>query len=100
MKKDGKIFGEVKNFSYIYIINNKQNNKTMKKAFNSFLWALLGLNLFMILFSVIIGEHQGALIFGIFAIINFLTLNFDIFIEDVMSFLNKVVNLFGGFKTF
>tara|TARA_Y100001937_G_C7027560_1_gene288499 strand:+ start:679 stop:843 length:165 start_codon:yes stop_codon:yes gene_type:complete len=54
----------------------------------------------MIVFSLIIGQVQGAMLFGIFAIMNFLTLNFDIFIEDTMNFLNKVVNIFGGFKTF
>lgn len=72
----------------------------MKKAFNSFLMTMLVLNLLMIVFSLIIGQVQGAMLFGIFAIMNFLTLNFDIFIEDTMNFLNKVVNLFGGFKTF
>tara|TARA_B100000676_G_scaffold229177_1_gene227489 strand:- start:200 stop:418 length:219 start_codon:yes stop_codon:yes gene_type:complete len=72
----------------------------MKKAFNSFLMTMLVLNLLMIVFSLIIGQVQGAMLFGIFAIMNFLTLNFDIFIEDTMNFLNKVVNIFGGFKTF
>ena len=72
----------------------------MKKAFNSFLMTMMVLNLLMIVFSLIIGQVQGAMLFGIFAIMNFLTLNFDIFIEDTMNFLNKVVNLFGGFKTF
>tara|TARA_B100000683_G_scaffold228216_1_gene228032 strand:- start:22 stop:213 length:192 start_codon:yes stop_codon:yes gene_type:complete len=61
---------------------------------------MLVLNLLMIVFSLIIGQVQGAMLFGIFAIMNFLTLNFDIFIEDTMNFLNKVVNIFGGFKTF
>ena len=72
----------------------------MKKVFNSFLMTMLVLNLLMIVFSLIIGQVQGAMLFGIFAIMNFLTLNFDIFIEDTMNFLNKVVNIFGGFKTF
>ena len=72
----------------------------MKKAFNSFLMTMMVLNLLMIVFSLIIGQVQGAMLFGIFAIMNFLTLNFDIFIEDTMNFLNKVVNIFGGFKTF
>ena len=72
----------------------------MKKAFNSFLMTMLVLNLLMIVFSLIIGQVQGAMLFGIFAIMNFLTLNFDIFIEDTMNFLNKVINIFGGFKTF
>ena len=40
----------------------------MKKAFNSFLMTMLVLNLLMIVFSLIIGQVQGAMLFGIFAI--------------------------------
>tara|TARA_Y100001936_G_C15474517_1_gene360368 strand:- start:206 stop:370 length:165 start_codon:yes stop_codon:yes gene_type:complete len=54
----------------------------------------------MIVFSLLIGEVAGAGVFMGFAGINLIGIFANRFIEDTISFLNKVVNLFGGFKTF
>lgn len=72
----------------------------LDRQFKKFNTILLVVNSFMIVFSLLIGEVAGAGVFMGFAGINLIGIFANRFIEDTISFLNKVVNLFGGFKTF
>ena len=72
----------------------------LDRQFKKFNTILLVVNSFMIVFSLLIGEVAGAGVFMGFAGINLIGIFGNRFIEDTISFLNKVVNLFGGFKTF
>ncbi len=72
----------------------------LDRQFKKFNTILLVVNSFMIVFSLLIGEVAGAGVFMSFAAINLIGIFANRFIEDTISFLNKVVNLFGGFKTF
>lgn len=72
----------------------------LDRQFKKFNTILLVVNSFMIVFSLLIGEVTGAGVFMGFAGINLIGIFANRFIEDTISFLNKVVNLFGGFKTF
>ena len=72
----------------------------LDRQFKKFNTMLLVVNSFMIVFSLLIGEVAGAGVFMGFAGINLIGIFANRFIEDTISFLNKVVNLFGGFKTF
>lgn len=44
----------------------------------------------MIMFSILIGEIAGAFTFGIFAIMNIITIHFNKVVEDIMKFLDKI----------
>jgi len=72
----------------------------IKRQFQKFNTALFAINIGMVVFSLLIDEVAGAGIFMGFAGINIIGIYADKILEDAVSFLNKVANLFGGFKTF
>ena len=72
----------------------------LDRQFKKFNTILLVVNSFMIVFSLLIDEVAGAGVFMGFAAINIIGIFADKILEDAISFLNKVANLFGGFKTF
>ena len=43
----------------------------------------------MIIFSFLIGEIAGMFSFGLFAMINIITIHFDEIVEDIILFLDK-----------